>query len=213
MKNVLLIGDSIRVTYDKYVAMAMEGEAKVYYPEENCRFSAYVLRHFPDWARMLPAGEKIDVVHWNAGLWDCLLLYDGIKHTDIESYKNNLDRTCRIMKMMYPDAVFIFATSTHIQEDKYPPVGYRRLCKDVEEYNAAAVEVVTRHGHIVNDLNKVSKTLPLSAFSDMTHYYTKEGTRALTDAVLKVISENSGIGYKPLDYDALFADETNIVGL
>ena len=44
MKKVLLIGDSIRQGYDRYVKMSLEGEAEVFYPEENCRFSVYVLR-------------------------------------------------------------------------------------------------------------------------------------------------------------------------
>ena len=32
MKKIVLIGDSIRMGYDKYVKMALEGVAEVYYP-------------------------------------------------------------------------------------------------------------------------------------------------------------------------------------
>ncbi len=39
MKKVLLIGDSIRMGYDKYVKDALNEVAEVYYPTENCRFS------------------------------------------------------------------------------------------------------------------------------------------------------------------------------
>ncbi len=41
MKNVLLIGDSIRAGYDKAVKKSLEGIANVYFPEENCRFASY----------------------------------------------------------------------------------------------------------------------------------------------------------------------------
>ena len=42
MKNVLLIGDSIRKGYDKAVKKTLEGKANVYFPEDNCRFASYV---------------------------------------------------------------------------------------------------------------------------------------------------------------------------
>ena len=45
MKNVLLIGDSIRVGYDKSVKKSLEGIANVYFPEDNCRFASYLLRY------------------------------------------------------------------------------------------------------------------------------------------------------------------------
>ena len=39
MKKILLLGDSIRIGYGKYVSMAFEGQAQVYAPTDNCRFS------------------------------------------------------------------------------------------------------------------------------------------------------------------------------
>ena len=43
MKNVLLVGDSIRIGYDKSVALTLEGKANVCFPKENCRFASFVL--------------------------------------------------------------------------------------------------------------------------------------------------------------------------
>ena len=48
MKKIILIGDSIRQGYDKYVKMAFEGVAEVYYPTDNCRFTTYILRHISE---------------------------------------------------------------------------------------------------------------------------------------------------------------------
>ena len=49
MKNVLLIGDSIRMGYDEAVKTALEGKANVLFPEENCQFIYYVFRYFHEW--------------------------------------------------------------------------------------------------------------------------------------------------------------------
>ena len=39
MKNLLLIGDSIRMGYDTFVREKLSGRMNVYFPAENCRFA------------------------------------------------------------------------------------------------------------------------------------------------------------------------------
>ena len=51
MKNLLLIGDSIRMGYDKSVKKTLEGKANVIFPDENCRFASYVLRYFHEYLK------------------------------------------------------------------------------------------------------------------------------------------------------------------
>ena len=51
MKKIVLIGDSIRMGYDKYVKEALEGVCEVFYPEENCKFAEYVLRFVHEWKK------------------------------------------------------------------------------------------------------------------------------------------------------------------
>ena len=93
MKNLLLIGDSIRMGYDKSVKKTLEGKANVIFPEENCRFASYLLRNFHEYLKDVK-GEDIDVVHWNAGLWDCLRLFEEEPHTPIEVYSYYIERLC-----------------------------------------------------------------------------------------------------------------------
>ena len=96
MKNLLLIGDSIRMGYDKSVKKTLEGKANVIFPEENCRFASNVLRYFHEYLKDIK-GEDIDVVHWNAGLWDCLRLFEEEPHTPIdvyEYYSNTIVEKC-----------------------------------------------------------------------------------------------------------------------
>ena len=75
MKTVFLIGDSIRMGYDRFVRGVLADEAAVYYPSENCRFAQYVLRYAHEWIEKECNPACVDVVHWNAGLWDVSRLY------------------------------------------------------------------------------------------------------------------------------------------
>ena len=193
MKNVLLIGDSIRVGYDKSVRNTLEGRANVFFPEENCRFAAYVLRHLAEWCDPDIKGTDVDVVHWNTGLWDCLRLYGEDVQTPLEIYAYYIERVCQRFAKIYPNAKFIFATSTSVQEEKMVPASFMRYNKDIEEYNRTAVEIVKKYGHEVNDLYSVSASLPAEAHSDAVHYYTSIGTEAFTNEVLKAICKAIGI--------------------
>ena len=68
MKNILLVGDSIRIGYDKSVKLSLEGKANVYFPEENCRFATFVLRYLHEYKKLVPDG-KVDILHWNGNIW------------------------------------------------------------------------------------------------------------------------------------------------
>ena len=51
MKNIILIGDSIRMGYDRFVKFSLEDSANVYYPNENSRFAEYTLRYLHEWKK------------------------------------------------------------------------------------------------------------------------------------------------------------------
>lgn len=212
MKKIFLMGDSIRMGYDQYVKMALEDVAEVYYPDTNCRFAAYILRHLPDWKENFCHGEDVDAVYWNAGLWDGLIMVDGQPHTPLAAYEYYMDRICRCIKILFPKAKMIFATSTPVQEDLFKGWA-KRYNRDTEAYNAAAARIVTRHGGLVDDLYALAKNAPVTYHSDQTHYYTKDGTRLLTEQVLSTLESVLSIKGKTLDYDALFADISNVIGV
>lgn len=191
MKNVLLIGDSIRMGYDKSVRETLTDVANVYFPNENCKFASYVLRYFHEYLSLVKEGD-VDVIHWNAGLWDCLRLFCEEHHTPIEIYKYYIDRICKRIKKLCPDAKVIFATSTGVQTEKMSP-DFIRYNNEIEEFNAAAVEIVEKYGFEVNDLYAVSLNLPPEAHSDAVHYYTSIGTKAFTDSTVSHIVSALGI--------------------
>ena len=212
MKKIVLIGDSIRCGYDKYVKLAFEDVANVYYPNENCRFAAYIVRHLHDWKKDMECGDDVDCVHWNAGLWDSIFLPDGEHLTPIEIYKYYIERVCNRIKTLFPAAKVIFATSTPVVEERFIGV-CKRYNKDIELYNAAAVEIAKKHGFIVNDLYEITKDVPVEYYSDMTHLYTKDGTALLTDKVIETIEKILEIKGKELDYDEFFSEKKDVIGM
>jgi len=211
MKKVLLIGDSIRMGYDTYTKMAFESSAEVYFPKDNCRFTGYIIRHLHDWKKELKLGNDIDLVHWNAGLWDDLVMLDGKHHTSLDIYKENIYRICNIIKILFPDAKMIFATSTPVQEELFTVC--KRYNRDTEAYNSAAIEIVKKYGGEINDLYMLMNNAPVEYHSDLTHYYTKEGTRLITTQVVNCIEKALDIKGKTLDYDKMFAKEEEVIGI
>ena len=125
MKNVFLIGDSIRIGannspgYGVYVKENLAGEANVYGPAENCRFAQYTLRYIREWRREVDA-ESIDVVHWNNGLWDLLRLDGDEPLTPLDTYLSMLERVHRTLRASFPRARIIFALTTAVVERRAP---------------------------------------------------------------------------------------------
>lgn len=205
MKNLLLIGDSIRMGYDRSVKRTLEGKVNVFFPQENCRFASYVLRYFHEYLKETKA-EEIDVIHWNAGLWDSLRLFEEEPHTPVDVYAYYIERICIRIKKLCPKAKVIFATSTKVLSERMD-VNFKRYNEEIKEYNDAAVEIVKKYGFEVNDLYALSVTLPESAHSDAVHYYTPEGTERITKQVLSFVAPALGLSEIPPYKEDLYWEE------
>lgn len=205
MKNVLLIGDSIRRGYDKSVKKTLEGMANVIFPEENCRFASYLLRYFHCYFDGIP-GDEIDVIHWNTGLWDCLRLFEEEPHTPLDVYAYYIERICIRIKKLCPNAKVIFATSTKVISEKIN-INAKRYNAEIEKYNEVAIDVVKKHGFEINDLYALSADLPEEAHSDAVHYYTPLGTEAFTKQVLSFVVPALGIEEIPLYCEEMYTDK------
>ncbi len=194
MKKVFLIGDSIKEGYDTSVRGMLSSVAETYFPDDNARFAAYLLRFLHEWPKMFGVnGEDVDVVHWNTGLWDCLIILDDGPQTPLPIYKEYIERICRRMKIVFPNARYIFATSTPTNTEAWKnPHYWIRRNEDIRAYNEAATEIVRRHGMEVNDLYALMENVPKDWFSDQSHYYTMPGTVALTRQVAAAICDALG---------------------
>lgn len=194
-KKILLIGDSIRMGYDKYVKEALSDVAKVYYPSENCRFAEYVLRYAAPWKEETGAPDDVDLVHWNAGLWDVLELYGDEPLTTKDYYANVIPRIDKRLRMLFPKAKIVFATSTAVDEGLASKDFYRHN-RTIEEYNAIAVSALADTDTVINDLYALTARLSREYHSDFVHYYTDKGTEAIGGKVLSVICKELSIEAK-----------------
>ena len=193
MKKVLLIGDSIRMGYDKYVRESLEETAEVYYPDENCKFAQYILRMILRWKKQMP--EDIDLVHWNAGLWDVINIYGDGPLTPSEVYPQMIKRVDKALRKFYPNAKTIFATSTAVIEE-----GNRsRSNATIEAFNQAAIEALKDTDTIINDLYALTKNAPSEWHSDLVHYKTPAAIQAIGNQVVKSICEQLEISAKEID--------------
>lgn len=193
MKNIFLIGDSIRYGnfvnspgYEVYVKEKLKGKANIFSPDDNCRFAEYTLRYLHEWAIDIEK-DTIDVVHWNNGLWDVVRLFGDEPLIPIEVYGDMLKRIYKRIKLLFPNAKVIFALSTSVIEDP-DSKDFVRLNSDIERYNKKAEEVMRELGVAVNDLYSVSKELDPSLHSDGTHFGDL-GSEKLADAVIKACFE------------------------
>lgn len=190
MKEVLLLGDSIRMAYQKRVTELLGGEFHVSAPGENCRFAAYTLNSLRMWLPKLP---KPDIIHWNNGLWDTAILYpeDGC-FTHLGEYADALEKILR--ELQKTGAKIIFASSTPVSPDKQflttaAPPAHKN--EDIRRYNAAARIIMEQHGIEINDLYQlVEPHISEYISADMIHP-TPSGIEALAAAVSHKIKEVS----------------------
>ena len=192
MKNVFLIGDSIRrgapdsPGYGCFVEKYLGEGYAVYAPEENCRFAQYTQRYLFEWADKLPfSGEEINIVHWNNGLWDvCHFQGDAEPLISPELYRQTLHRTAARIRTVFPHARIVYALTTGVDESrtKYQHGTAMRTNAEIAFYNAIAVQVMAKEAIAVHPLNEVSDALPLAEHSDWVHY-TDQGYQVLAEAV------------------------------
>ena len=169
MKTVVLIGDSIRLGYEKEVRELLGDDIQVLSPKENCRYTKFALWGMFTWMESW-GSPKVDLIHLNTGIWDLhRCTADGLLFTPLdefvevnrrlaiqmESYTNNLiwatiipggpalDQLMPLNSLINTDAA---ATKVHLTD--YMDVWNA----DVRRYNEAATALMQSRGIRVNDL-------------------------------------------------------------
>ena len=191
MPTVLLLGDSIRIGYQDAVRRELEGVADVWAPAENGQHTVHELLNFWQWV----APRQPDVLHINAGLWDCRSLLPGDfsdRCVPLEHYRENVRRLLQLSQSQ-TRAKIIWATSTPINEARHHAQQdadgrpARRIA-DVELYNAAASEVATSLGIEINDLYSfVRQSDMVEMLSEDGVHFTTEGSAQLGRKVAEAI--------------------------
>lgn len=153
LPKVVLIGDSVRLSYASTVSKELEGKATVVSPQPNGGDSNNVVKHLQAWV----IAEQPDVAHFNCGIHDTKKFKQtGKFQVSPEQYEQNLRKIVTDIRSQ-TDAVVLFATSTPIVDDRAAKVradrDYELLNASIEQYNAIALEVMKELKVPVNDLN------------------------------------------------------------
>jgi len=157
MKQVFLIGDSIRHGYKQTVCKELEGVAEVAWPEANCGTTSAILVGLSSWV----LNRKVDLVHANGGLHDIKTLWFGGRANvvPLAHYRDNVETILRTLREQ-THAKVIWATMTPVDHKKAHDAhakahDFDRYEEDVVAYNKAAIEVCSRLGVPVDDLHSV----------------------------------------------------------
>lgn len=194
MKTIFLIGDSIRLGYERYVEAMFEGVAKVYSPKNvNAGMAQFVQRWVHVWKQNENVPTDVDVVHWNAGLWDVLRIWGDDTFTSPDFYAETLEKIAKRMKMLFPTAKIVFALSTAVREEKYLGEEYKRYNADIEQFNEIAKQTLAKYNMEFNDLYSITKDAPESCYSDPTHFNTIDGIKLVGNKVVDCICKQLGV--------------------
>lgn len=182
MKKIMLIGDSIRLSYYKEVAKMLVDSATVTGPEDNCRFSAYTLFRLSTWV----PDDDYDVIQWNNGQWDTCFMPDGKIHTPLATYLELQERIASVLRKK--TRRLIFATTTPVWPEQFTSGSILpRRDSDICEYNDAAVALLSNQSVEINDLHScINADIKKYISEDMVHL-TEEGVQVAARWVADMI--------------------------
>lgn len=179
MKKVVLIGDSIRMAYQPYVAAKLLGKADVWGPEENCRHCLWALDHFQEWV----APQKPDILHFNFGIHDALKMADGQPQILLVQYCLCLKRFITQARKLETRLIWATTTPRYHKCEGLPMSQWPEMT-EIDDYNAAALEIVRAEGLEVNDLHQVILTNDYTKCLHTDGCHLQElGRKVLSDAV------------------------------
>jgi len=181
---VVLIGDSIRMGYQGYVASQLAGRAEVWAPKENGGDSRKVLAHLDPWVLM----RRPELVHVNCGLHDLKRAFGAESAVSLAEYERNVRQILQKLQRELNGAV-VWATTTPVDGTWHNQnKGFDRLEADVEAYNAEACAVAMDLGGPSDDLFAVVEREGKARLltQDGVHF-TEEGSQLLGRAVAECI--------------------------
>ena len=178
--KVLLLGDSIRMSYQPKVARLLAKDAEVVGPTDNCQYSLYTLSSLNRWIGTL--GQP-DLIHWNNGLHDC-------GHNPVRSpiqipadmYRANLEFIFDQLTALTPKV--IWATSTPVHPDRpFREAQWSWRNEEIDHYNDVARDLMQTKGVPINDLHTlVWNNMPGFLSEDQLHL-SESGQEACAKAV------------------------------
>lgn len=189
-KNIFLIGDSIRRGYCATVREALLDKAEVFYVDDNCRSTQYVIFSLKKWVGMFDRPDLVDIVQFNCGHWD-VAHWNGysVSLTSESEYEKNIQMIIDQLRVFFPNARLIFATTTPMNPVGGSTGGVNPRSNDaIARYNSIAVSVANKNGVEINDLNKYMQDWGSEQYVDTCHL-TPTGFATLGKEVARFLSE------------------------
>lgn len=185
MKKIVLLGDSIRMSYGKTVAEKLGDDFSVWEPDDNCRYAQNTYQHLSDdeWDGWAAQVRNCDIIHWNNGLWDIKHWFEDGPLTPVEFY---VDTMIRIAKFLLKHSkIVIFATTTPVRDTN--PTIYN---SEVIAYNQALVPELQKLGIVINDLHSlVAADIPRYIQASDHIHLTEDGVSLCAAQVEKIIRQ------------------------
>ena len=140
MKNVMLIGDSIRLGYEGRVRELLGSDVTVFSPGENCRFTKFTLWGMFSWMEEW-GNPHIDVIHWNTGIWDLhRCTADGENFTLLDEFVDTNRRLAIQMESYSENLIWATITPGGRGADKLPDKFRSRRQEGISHRLREAVE-------------------------------------------------------------------------
>lgn len=178
MKQVILLGDSVRLQYQPVVAEKLADIAEISGPDENGRWSGYTLNSLRFWLPQLPVP---DLVQWNCGLWDMGDDYQEGRHFyPPELYEETCRRICRVLRKMTvrPELPIVIASTTPTLQSDH---------QDILLYNDILRRVAAEENALFNDLYAaVASAMDEMISGDRVHL-TPAGVEAVAGQTASVL--------------------------
>lgn len=185
LPRVLIIGDSISIGYTLPLRAALDGVANVHRPPTNCAHTWKGLESIDQWL-----GEgKWDLVHFNWGLHDLkyvdkegklALPPKGKQVSTVGEYAANLEKL--VQRLNQTGATLIWRPTTPVPEG-----AQGRVPADLAKYNAAAREVIERHGIEVDDMNSFIRDHKIPQVRPDNVHFSKDSSALLAGNSAKLI--------------------------
>ncbi len=188
LPDVLIIGDSISMSYTPGVRERLRWLANVYRAPDNCRSTEQTLEALEEYL----GDRNWEVIHFNFGIHDVTLTGgdgrsspSGSPRVPLDEYRENLERI--ITRLESTGARLIWASTTPVADD----VELRKN-DHINMYNRAALEIARRRGVCVNDLHGIVAGHEKPLWRDGVHF-SSEGAAILAEAAALKIRDGEHI--------------------
>jgi len=183
--RVLLLGDSIRMSYQPHVAGLLDGRAHVVGPADSGQYSLFTLSSLNRWIDELGTP---DIVHWNNGFHD--VGHNPTRYPvqiPIDMYQANLAFIFERLREMTSQV--IWANTTPVYPDR--PISETEWSwrnEEIDQYNDVARKLMETHDVPINDLHTLVWDNVDEFLSEDQIHLSEAGQKACANAVAEFVS-------------------------